>query len=719
MKKFLSLTLTAAILLATLVVGVVSASAQTFDTAIKVGTTTYVADVGDTFTYTVLLKSDRPLATGQFELPVNFAYLSGDSEDYLNTYIDETMPVVGNTGLVQRFDTASAWNLKGYVLNFATGSSYDFSSYKVAFTLNFTVLQKGTISLTPNLCDFVDSNGNDMINYDGKVVAGSIETSIEVGLAKQNNYTVKAPRITSFSNTADGIRVNWNKADGAGQYRVFRKNDGKWSTLGTVTTTSFEDKNVTSGSAYTYTVRAMDASGKSYVSDYVTAGWTSTYIGQPAVTAFDSLADGLKLTWGTVNGAAAYRVYRHNGSKWETLADTAANSYVDTNVTAGTQYKYTVRCLNNKNALVSSYNTTGFSAYYLGAPVMKSVGNYDGYVAVNWYEMKGAEKYRVFRKTADTGWYKIADTTAFTYKDKVVDSGTTYTYTVRCISADGKTYTSVYDTKGMTIKYVAAPAISKFENTTAGTVITWGKVEGAENYRVFRKNGTSWKKLGDTTGNTFTDKGLKSGTKYTYTVRCVNADSSAFTSAYNATGWTNTYLTAPTVSSVGNYVGYVRVNWAKMTGAAKYRVFRKTGSGSWTKLGDTTGVYWNDKTAKSGTKYSYTVRCISSDGKTYTSPYNNGKTITYIAAPTLKSVAKVTGGVKLTWAKSTGAVKYRVFRKTGSGNWQKLGDTTAVTWTDKTVKSGTKYSYTVRCITSDGKSFTSAYNTAGLTITYK
>jgi hypothetical protein len=35
------------------------------------------------------------------------------------------------------------------------------------------------------------------------------------------------------------------------------------------------------------------------------------------------------------------------------------------------------------------------------------------------------------------------------------------------------------------------------------------------------------------------------------------------------------------------------------------------------------------------------------------------------------------------------------------------------------VKSGTKYSYTARAITSDGKSYTSAFNTTGLSITYR
>ena len=55
----------------------------------------------------------------------------------------------------------------------------------------------------------------------------------------------------------------------------------------------------------------------------------------------------------------------------------------------------------------------------------------------------------------------------------------------------------------------------------------------------------------------------------------------------------------------------------------------------------------------------------------------------------------------------------------GTGSWSKLADTTALTYIDKTAKSGTRYIYTVRCINSTGKAYTSAYNTTGLAITCK
>ena len=268
---------------------------------------------------------------------------------------------------------------------------------------------------------------------------------------------------------------------------------------------------------------------------------------------------------------------------------------------------------------------------------------------------------------------------------------------------------------------LATPALSGVTATTNGVQITWGKVTDAQKYRVFYKIGSgSWTKLTDTASTSFTWTGAKSGTKYSFTVQCLSSDGAVYTSSYNTTGKSITYIAAPKVSSVVNTTNGVQITWGKVTGAAKYRVFYKTGSGGWTKLADTTSTSYTWTKPKSGTEYSFTVRCISSDGKSYTSAYDTtGKSITYIAAPKISSVKKTSTGVKITWGKVTGAAMYRVFYKTGSGGWKQLADVTGTSYTWTGPKNGTKYYFTVRCISSDGKSYTSAYDATGKSITYE
>ncbi|MDY4977951.1 MAG: fibronectin type III domain-containing protein, partial [Ruminococcus bromii] len=75
-----------------------------------------------------------------------------------------------------------------------------------------------------------------------------------------------------------------------------------------------------------------------------------------------------------------------------------------------------------------------------------------------------------------------------------------------------------------------------------------------------------------------------------------------------------------------------------------------------------------------------------------------------LATPKISKAESVYGGVKLTWNKVSGAAKYRVYYK-GSKGWTRMVDTTSTSYIDKDVSSGRNYTYTVRCISADGKSF--------------
>lgn len=175
---------------------------------------------------------------------------------------------------------------------------------------------------------------------------------------------------------------------------------------------------------------------------------------------------------------------------------------------------------------------------------------------------------------------------------------------------------------------LATPKITKFENTASGVKMTWGKVSGAAKYRVFVKQSGKWKLVGDTTGVSYLYKAVKSGTRYAFTVRCLSKDGKKYTSGVNTTGWSTGFIATPAVPVLKNTKYGVQASWKKITGAAKYCVFRKTGNGKWGKLGVTAKLSWLDKTAKKGVTYSYTVRCVSKDGKAFTSAYNTkGKAI--------------------------------------------------------------------------------------------
>lgn len=181
---------------------------------------------------------------------------------------------------------------------------------------------------------------------------------------------------------------------------------------------------------------------------------------------------------------------------------------------------------------------------------------------------------------------------------------------------------------------------------------------------------------------------------------------------YIASSATTKQLAVPQLKKADGTKNGITLTWNKVNGAAKYRVFRKTGDSNWKSIGDVTKLSFIDVKVKEGVEYTYTVRCVSKDGKKYTSVYDKkGLTICYTGAPVLNNVVSVNNGIMVSWSKVKGASQYRVFRKTEKTNWQKMFDTSSLSYTDKTAKVGSTYSYKIRCVSKNGKIFTGDYST--------
>ena len=179
------------------------------------------------------------------------------------------------------------------------------------------------------------------------------------------------------------------------------------------------------------------------------------------------------------------------------------------------------------------------------------------------------------------------------------------------------------------------------------------------------------------------------------------------------------YIATPTITKLENIETGIKLTWKKVAGASKYRLFYKLSSGKWSKLIDTSSTSGRIKGATSGKTYTFTLRALDNKGKIISDYYKKGFSITFIATPEVPTLKNTKNGVQVSWDKVTGAAKYRVFRKESGGKWAKVKDTTSTSFVDKTAKSGTKYAYTVRCMSKDSKSYTSGVNTKGTVITCK
>ena len=180
---------------------------------------------------------------------------------------------------------------------------------------------------------------------------------------------------------------------------------------------------------------------------------------------------------------------------------------------------------------------------------------------------------------------------------------------------------------------LATPKITKAESVDGGVKISWNKSNGAEKYRVYYKGSKGWTRMVDTTSTSYIDKDVSSGKNYTYTVRCLNKSKNKFTSGYNSTGKSIKYVSAPKISKTEATYNSITLNWDKVNGAEKYRVYRR-GEKGWSRLFDTTSTTFTDTNLYADTEYTYTVRCINSSANKFTSGYNSkGFTVTTLSAP--------------------------------------------------------------------------------------
>ena len=477
----------------------------------------------------------------------------------------------------------------------------------------------------------VDSNGKVTAKKAGTATI-TVKTSNGKTATCKVTVNLPAPQITGLSNTTGGIKISWNKVDGAYGYRLYYKPvSGGWKRFKDTTATSFTDSGVVPNKTETYTIRCIDKNGNT-ISGFNSTGWSKKYTpAAPTVSKLDITKDGIKLSWNKIAGVYGYRLYYKTSSGgWKRFKDTTATSFTDSGVSPNRTETYTIRCIDKNGNTISGFNSTGWSKKY--TPVAPTISKLDittGGIKISWNKIAGVYGYRLYYKTSSGGWKRFKDTTATSFTDSGVSPNRTETYTIRCIDKNGNTISS-FNSNGWSKKYTpAAPTISKLDNTSGGIKLSWNKIAGVYGYRLYYKTSSGgWKRFKDTPATSFTDSGVSPNRTETYTIRCIDKNGKTVSGFYSR-GWSKKYTpVAPTITRLSNTSKGVSVTWNKIAGVYGYRLYRKYDGGSWTKVKDTTSTSFTDSGAKKGRKATYTVRCIDRKGKTVSGFNSKGWSIT-------------------------------------------------------------------------------------------
>lgn len=435
----------------------------------------------------------------------------------------------------------------------------------------------------------------------------------------------------------------------------------------------------------------------------------------PASVSAVNTASGVGLSWQTVDGTAGYKITRTdaNGNIKE-IADIRGYetvSFTDSTASSGKIYKYSVKAYNAFNDGESSEEC---EILFLKQPTLSKVSLAYGGIELKWAKSSGAEKYLIYRKNGkkDELIAEINDNSKVTYKDTKVSDGKKYTYTV---IAQSGIYRSSFSYKNSSV-YYTAPKLVSAVNGNGKVTLTWNKTKTAEQYKIYRKtNGGDWVSI-KTLSSSYTsydDKTVKSGNSYTYTVRAVK---NSVKSAYNTNGLIANYVGTPQNLKAVNSQNNIIFSWSKVSGAVKYRVYRKVGNDkSWTKLCETTSAKYTDSSVKNNTDYKYAVKAL---GKKGTSAHLYVKT-TALKTPSSFKVVCSDNAIKISWTKMSSATGYKLYRKTpGQTDWKCIftaKKNSVVSYTDKNVSSGKTYTYTVKQMKG---SIHGSYNKNGISVKY-
>ena len=538
---------------------------------------------------------------------------------------------------------------------------------------------------------YVDTNVKNNTQYSYKIKAyNAAGTSAFSTAASLKKTQISVSNLKADANGSK-VQLSWTGGvTGAEGYVIYRRTEGG----------SYTEIGRTSGNTYSNTI---NAGIKYYYAVAVYSGSRTEdkcpevgvmYLATPSGLSVSNTIASLTLKWNAVKGATGYEIYRAGtDGKYSKITTVTSTSYVDTSVKNNAQYSYKIK----------AYNAAGASAFSTAASLKKtqiSVSNLKAdangnKVQLSWTGgVTGAEGYAIYRRTEGGSYAEIGRTAGNTYSN-TISAGIKYYYAVAVYSGS-RTEDKCPEVGAM---YLAEPAVTGASNITSGVQVKWSQVTGATGYIVYRKGaGKGWARIADIKdGSTvnYTDTTAASGTTYTYTVRAYNKDTMS--------DWNSTKslmrISDTTLTGASNITSGVQVKWSRVTGATGYIVYRKSGSGSWGRIADIKSgstVSYIDKTAASGTTYTYTVRAYN--GSTM-GDWHSTKSVKRLSDPKLTSASKVSGGINVRWTKVTGATGYIVYRKSGSGSWGRIADIksgSTVSYTDRTAKAGTTYTYTVR-----------------------
>ncbi len=493
----------------------------------------------------------------------------------------------------------------------------------------------------------------------------------------------------------------------------------------TVTTSTVPG--LTAGTAYTFTVTAIDTLAEEATSPPSNSVTPNAVPGIPAAPSAAASGADVTVSWDPpVNTGSAITGYTVTASPGGATFPSAgaATSLVASGLTAGTAYTFTVVATNAAGSSGSSpaSNSATPSAVpdIMVAPT--AVVATSTSVTVNWtVPNDNGSAITLFRVAASTGGTQsIAGPTATSLVYSGLAPGVPVTFTVTASNANGENTPSqpsnsvtppgAPDNPGApTVSVVSATSVdvSWTEPADNGSAITGYTVTASPGGATFPSAGAA---------TSLVASGLTAGTAYTFTVVATNAAGSSGSSPASNSATPVAAPGAPGKPDVLiNNSTSIELSWAAAapngSAISDYEITATPGGTALNTGGPDTSFIFTGLTT--GTSYTFVVRAINAQGTSAASTASNA--ITPAGTPGTPGIPTVavagSTAINLTWAPATdngAAVTYTVTATPGGAT----RNTTATSLTFNGLTTGTSYAFTVKAANAIGDGGTSGASNA-------
>ncbi len=374
-------------------------------------------------------------------------------------------------------------------------------------------------------------------------------------------------QLYGYASSFNEIYLFWSGIGNATQYIIERKSaSGNFSMVAAVASgvRYWMDDDLLPNAQYTYRVIAKSATNESVYSNELTI--TNSYLGAPTDLTTSVAGEGeIELSWkDNAIDETGFEIWRCVGSSnmldWSLYATVGQNvqSYKDTNVQPGVQYNYRVRAYSIGNIYSAYSNTSSIGIGILNAPTnLKFEVVSDTKMILTWEDNSTDETgFVVERKIgADGIWTEIARLSANTksYTLSGLNPYTQYFFRI-------KAYSSKYNSNSYSNEIEVSTGIPKspsnlelIAESSSRIILTWtDNSTNEQGFIIERMGGGSpnYQRIAyvDANVTTYTDTGLKPGTRYYYRVKACNK--SGTSSASTANIYTKDAVTFKDINSV-------------------------------------------------------------------------------------------------------------------------------------------------------------------------